>query len=118
LLFATLAGLALAVAAWAAVVVPAPPPLPRTRQTVLDLTRRLSHPSFLRPTAALAGVTAALAVGVGFLPILGAASGLTPLAAGAAVSLLAACGALIQPWTGRARDAGRLRDGPGLGAVR
>jgi MFS family permease len=114
LLFATFAGLALAVAVWAAAVVPSVPPLPRARQTVLDLARRLSHPTFLRPTAALAGATAALAVGVGFLPILGAATGLAPLVTGAAVSLLAACGAVVQPWTGRVRDAGRIRDGVGM----
>jgi DHA1 family tetracycline resistance protein-like MFS transporter len=95
------------VAVWAAAVVPSVPPLPRARQTVLDLARRLTHPTFLRPTAALA-------VGVGFLPVLGAATGLAPLVTGAAVSLLAACGAVIQPWAGRARDAGRVRDGAGM----
>ncbi|MFJ9779050.1 MFS transporter [Amycolatopsis sp. NPDC101161] len=114
LLFGTLAVLALAVTGWAAVVVPAAPPLPRTRQTVLDLARRLTAPAFLRPTATLAATTAALAVGVGFLPVTGAAAGLTPLVTGAAVSLLALCSALVQPWSGRARDAGRLRDGIGM----
>jgi DHA1 family tetracycline resistance protein-like MFS transporter len=114
LLFGTLAVLAMAVTGWALLVVPAAPPLPRTRQTVLDLARRLSHPSFLLPTATLAGTTAALAVGVGFLPVAGAASGLGPLATGATVSLLAVCSALVQPWAGRARDAGRLRDGAGM----
>ena len=115
LLFGTLAALALGVTGWAVLAVPAAPALPRTRQTVLDLARRLSHPSFLRPTATLAGTTAALAVGVGFLPVTGAAAGLGPVATGAAVSLLAACSALVQPWAGRARDAGRLRDGTGMG---
>jgi MFS family permease len=114
LLFATLAGLALAVTGWAMLAVPADPPLPRTRQTVLDLVRRLSRPGFLRPTATLAGTTAALAVGVGFLPVSGAAAGLNSLATGAAVSLLAVCSALVQPWAGRARDAGRLQDGVGM----
>jgi len=114
LLFGTLAVLALAVTGWAMLVVPAAPPLPRARQTVLDLARRLSHPNFLRPTTALAATTAALAVGVGFLPVIGAATGLDPLATGAAVSLLAICSALVQPWAGRARDAGRLRDGSGV----
>jgi DHA1 family tetracycline resistance protein-like MFS transporter len=116
LLFGTLAVLALAVTAWVLLAIPAAPPLPRTRQTVLDLARRLSHPTFLRPTAALAGTTAALAVGVGFLPVTGAATGLGPLATGAAVSLLAVCSALVQPWAGRARDAGRLHDGTGMAA--
>ena len=110
LLFATLGVLAFVVTGWALLAVPAAPPLPRTRQTVLDL----AHPSFLRPTATLAATTAALAVGVGFLPVTGAAAGLTPLVTGAAVSLLALCSALVQPWSGRARDAGRLRDGVGM----
>jgi MFS family permease len=113
-LFATLAGLAAAVAAWAAVTVPAAAPQPRTRQTVLDLARRLSGRGFLAPTACLAGTTAALAAGVGFLPVRGAAAGLGPLATGAAVSLLAATTALVQPYAGRARDTGRLADGPGM----
>src|SRR5439155_4013005 len=65
-LFATLAAVALAVTVWAAVAVPSVPTLPRARQTVLDLARRLGRPSFLRPTVALAATTAALAVGVGF----------------------------------------------------
>jgi MFS family permease len=115
LLFATLAVLALAVTGWVALVVPAAPPLPRARQTVLDLARRLTHPGFLRPTATLAGTTAALATGVGFLPVTGAATGLGSLATGATVSLLAACSALVQPRAGRARDAGHLRDGIGMG---
>jgi hypothetical protein len=55
-----------------------------------------------------------LAVGVGFLPVAGAAFGLGPVATGAAVSLLAVCSAVVQPWAGRARDAGRLRDSAGM----
>jgi hypothetical protein len=90
------------------------PPLPRTRQTVLDLARRLTARGFLQPTLALAGATAALATGVGFLPVAG--HGLGPLLTGAAVSLLAACAAVVQPWSGRARDAGRIRDGVGMAA--
>jgi DHA1 family tetracycline resistance protein-like MFS transporter len=86
LLFGALAGLAGVVAAWAALAVPAVAPLPKARQTVLDLARRLTRASFLRPTLALAGATAALSVGVGFLPVAGAAAGLSPLATGAAVS--------------------------------
>jgi DHA1 family tetracycline resistance protein-like MFS transporter len=112
-LFAALAGLA-AAAVWAAVTVPATAPQPRTRQTVLDLARRLSSRGFLVPTACLAGTTAALAAGVGFLPVRGAAAGLGPLATGAVVSLLAATTAVVQPFAGRARDAGRLADGPGM----
>ncbi|MEU6587001.1 MFS transporter [Nocardia sp. NPDC046763] len=116
LLFTALAVLAAAVAVWAAVVVPAVAVLPKTRQTVLDLAHRLTGGSFLRPTAALAGATAALAVGVGFLPAIGARHGLGPLATGAVVSLLAATAALVQPRVGRARDTGRLKDRSGLAA--
>jgi MFS transporter, DHA1 family, tetracycline resistance protein len=108
LLFATLAGLALAVAGWATVAVPASPPLPKARETLLGLARRLAQPAFVQPTVALAAATAALSVGVGFLPVRGAAAGLGPLATGAAVSLLAASAALIQPRAGRAYDSGRL----------
>jgi MFS transporter, DHA1 family, tetracycline resistance protein len=116
LLFATLGLLAVAAAVWAVLVVPAVEPLPRERQTVLDLLRRLGTGSFLRPTAALAGTTAALAVGVGFLPVAGASYDLGPLLTGALVSLLAATAALLQPWAGRARDAGRLGDRTGMTA--
>ncbi|MFD9669544.1 MFS transporter [Rhodococcus sp. NPDC059968] len=116
LLFAVMAVLAVAVAVWAGCAVPAVPPLPRTRQTVVDLARRLSEGAFLRPTAALAAATAALSVGVGFLPVSGAAAGLGPVVTGAAVSILAACAALVQPGAGRALDVGRLRAGPGVTA--
>ncbi|MFC0439988.1 MFS transporter [Kutzneria buriramensis] len=116
LLFATLAGLALAVAVWALVAVPAVEPLPKVRQTVLDLARRISSPGFLRPTGTLAASTAALAVGVGFLPVQGAAAGLGTVATGAAVSVLAAAAAVVQPYAGRARDAGRLSEKVGMAA--
>lgn len=111
-LFAALAALALIVAIWAALVVPAVPPLPRTRQTLRDLARRLTNPGFLRPTAALAATTAALAVGVGFLPVQAASSG--PLISGLAVSTMAAAAALVQPLVGKLRDTGRIRDVPGM----
>ncbi|WP_433063859.1 MFS transporter [Dactylosporangium sp. CS-033363] len=114
LLFATLAVLALAVAVWAAAAVPSAPPLPKIRQTIADLARRLTAVGFVRPTVALAGSTAALSVGVGFLPVAGHHAGLPPLATGAVVSLLALVAAVVQPWAGRARDAGRIGDGPGM----
>ncbi|WP_084131667.1 MFS transporter [Parafrankia colletiae] len=116
LLFVVLAVLAAAVAVWAAITVPAVPPLPRARQTVVDLARRVSDPVFLGPTAALAAATAALSVGVGFLPVTGADAGLGTVATGAAVSVLAACAAFVQPRTGRALDAGRLTSRTGLTA--
>jgi len=115
LLFTVTAVLALGVAVWAVACVPAVPPLPRTRQTVADLARRLGELSFLTPTAALAAATAALSVGVGFLPLSGAAAGLGPVATGAAVSVLAICAAVAQPWAGRAVDDGRIGPGRALG---
>ncbi|MFC8431210.1 MFS transporter [Streptomyces sp. NPDC057253] len=114
LLFAVLAVLGAAVAVWAAVAVPVVPPLPKARQTVLDLARRLVDPVFLAPTAALAAATAALSVGVGFLPVSGRAAGLGTVATGAAVSVLAACAAVVQPRAGRALDEGRLTTRSGL----
>lgn len=108
--------LAAAVAVWAAVAVPVVPPLPRARQTVVDLARRLAQGNFLRPTAALACATAGLSAGVGFLPVSGGAAGLGPVATGAAISLLAACAAVVQPRAGRALDAGRITTGAGIGA--
>jgi MFS family permease len=86
-LFTTLTVLAGVVTVWAALAVPTVPALPRRRQTVLDLVRRLGGADFLRPTITLASATAALAVGVGFLPVLGGEGGLTPLVTGAAVSM-------------------------------
>jgi len=114
LLFATLAVLGVTVAAWALLVLPIVPPLPRTRQTVADLTRRLTSPGFVRPTLALAAATGALSVGVGFLPVIGAERGLGPLITGAMVSLLAAAAALLQPRVGRAHDDGRIGDRTGM----
>jgi MFS family permease len=114
LLFVVMTGMALLVAGWALFAVPDVPPLPRERQTLLDFVRRIADPVFLRPTAALAGATAALSVGVGFLPVTGAAAGLGPVVTGAAVSVLAAVAALVQPRAGRAVDAGRLTAGTGL----
>lgn len=114
-LFTVMALLGAAVAVWAALAVPHVPPLPRTRQTVRDLARRLADPAFLKPTAALAGAAAALSVGVGFLPVSGRAAGLDTVATGAAVSLLAACAAIVQPKAGRALDTGRFSAPTGLG---
>src|SRR4051812_48776067 len=114
LLFVVLTVLGLAVARWAFVAVPGRPRLPRPRQTVLALPRRIADPVFLGPTAALAAATAALSVGVGFLPVLGRAAGLGTIATGAAVSVLALCGAVVQPRAGRALDDGRLGTRTGL----
>ncbi|MFG1922576.1 MFS transporter [Cryptosporangium sp. NPDC048952] len=114
LLFTVLAVLGAGVAVWAWVSVPVVPPLPRSRQTLVDLARRLADPGFLLPTSALAGATAALSAGVGFLPVSGRVAGLGTIATGAAVSLLAACAAVVQPRAGRALDAGRVTARTGL----
>jgi MFS family permease len=63
------------------------------------------------PTAALAAATAALSVGVGFLPVSGAGAGLGTVAT---VSVLAATAAIVQPQAGHALDAGRLITRAGL----
>jgi DHA1 family tetracycline resistance protein-like MFS transporter len=97
LLFVVLTVLALVVAGWAAVLVPRLPALPRGRQTVIDLARRLRNRSFLAPTVALGAATAALAAAIGFLPVVGVGAGLGPIATGASVSVLAATAALSQP---------------------
>ncbi len=107
-LFATLAGLAVIVAVWVVCVVRRVEPLPRRRSTVVDLVRRLTRRGFLVPTLVLAAATAALSIGVGFLPILAASAGANALAGGAMVSALSACAALSQPWAGRAFDGDRL----------
>ncbi|HEX8869045.1 MAG TPA: MFS transporter [Lentzea sp.] len=104
-LFLTMAALAALVAVWA-LTVPNLEPLPRQRQTVKDLAQRLSHEDFLKPTAALAASTAALATGVGFLPVKAAAHG--SIVTGATVSVLAITAALVQPRIGKALDAGRI----------
>lgn len=116
LLFATLGTLGLGVAVWAAAVVPDVAPLPRTRQTVADLARRLTGPAFVRPTLALAAATGAFSVGVGFFPVIGAGRGYGPLVTGAIVSLLAATAAVVQPRAGRACDDGRIGERTGLAA--
>lgn len=110
LLFTTLTVLAIAVFVWTVIIVPDPPPLPRTRESLGALLRRLGNRGFLPPTLALASSAAALSVGVGFLPLVGAADGLGPLVTGAAVSVLAVVGSLTQPVVGRLRDAGRIGD--------
>ena len=66
------------------------------------------RPEFLSPTVVLAASTAALSAGVGFLPVLGAASGMNAFVTGAGVSILSACAVLAQPWAGRALDSKRL----------
>ncbi|USX52249.1 MFS transporter [Lentzea sp. HUAS12] len=113
LLFLTMAALAVVVALWC-LTVPHLEPLPRRRQTVRDLVKRLSHNDFLRPTAALAASTAALATAIGFLPVKAAAHG--PVVTGAAVSLLAVTAALVQPRVGKALDSRQVSTRTGVRA--
>jgi MFS family permease len=115
-LFAVMGAMAALVAVWAFLAVPVVPPLPRARQTLLDLARRVTDPRFLHPTTALAAATAALSVGVGFLPVSGAAADLGPVLTGAAVSLLALCAAIVQPRAGRALDDVRVSASAGIAA--
>lgn len=113
-LFAVTAALAVVVAVWAAISVPALSTLPRRRQTVLDTVRRFTESSFVTPTLALAASTAALSVGVGFLPVLGTQTGLTPIVTGAVVSILALVTVIAQPVAGHALDAGKVTLASGL----
>lgn len=115
LLFVVLAALGSAVAVWAVFAVPDVPPLPRPADRARSRAPA-DRPGLPHPTAALAGATAALSVGVGFLPVSGALAGLGTVATGAAVSVLAACAAVVQPRAGRALDAGRLTTRTGIGA--
>jgi MFS family permease len=108
--------LALGVAAWALVAVPVVAPAPRRRQTLVDTIRRFSDASFIAPTLALAAATAALSVGVGFLPVSGTHAGLSPVITGAVVSLLALTTAVVQPRAGRALDAGKITARTGIAA--
>lgn len=114
LVFVVMSVLAAAVAVWAAVAVPSVPRSAKSRATVLDLAKRLVDGAFLRPTLSLAFATAALSVGVGYLPVLGHRAGLGTVATGAAVSLLALCAAVSQPRAGRALDRGDLSTATGL----
>lgn len=107
-LFWALAALGLGAAAWVAVSVPAVPVLPRRRVTIVDLGRELIAPGFLVPTLVLAATTGALAVAVGFLPLLGRQTGLDTVGSMAVVTVLAIASSVAQPFVGAAHDRGRL----------
>ncbi|WP_329790143.1 hypothetical protein V1227_39300 [Lentzea sp. DG1S-22] len=113
LLFLTMAALAAVVAGCLAV--PELEPLPRQRQTVRGLVKRLSRSDFLRPTAALAASTAALVQ-----PRIGKAlnAGRVSTRAGTRAGLLAAAGfvAAVVPGLAGALVAAVLV-GAGSGAV-
>ena len=114
LLFGVLAGIATLSAVWVAIAVPPIPPLPRTRYTLVDLTKQVTDRSFLLPTIALAATTAVLGAATGLLPALGRSLGLNIYGATAAVTVLAIASALCQPLVGKLRDSGRLTTSPGI----
>jgi MFS family permease len=118
-LFWSLALLGVVAAAWVAVSVPAVPVLPRTRVTVADLARELTAPGFVVPTLVLAATTGALAVAVGFLPLLGRLSDLGTVGSMAIVTVLAVVSSVVQPFVGAAHDRGRIsvRAGAAAGLV-
>lgn len=107
-LFWALAVLGLGAAAWVAVAVPPVAVLPRKRVTLVDLGRELIAPGFLVPTLVLAATTGALAVAVGFLPLLGRQAGLDTLGSMAIVTVLAIASSVAQPFVGAAHDRGRI----------
>ncbi len=103
-----LAVLGLVAAAWVAVAVPRVAVLPRKRVTLVDLGRELIAPGFLIPTLVLAATTGALAVAVGFLPLLGRQAGLDTVWSMAIVTVLAIASSVAQPVVGAAHDRGRI----------
>lgn len=107
-LFWALAALGAIAAAWVAVAVPRIPVLPRRRVTVVDLGRELMQTGFLVPTLVLAATTGALAVAVGFLPLLGRQVGLGTVGSMAIVTVLAVASSVVQPLVGAAHDRGRI----------
>jgi MFS family permease len=114
-LFWALAVLGVAAAAWVAVAVPSVPVLPRKRVTLVDLGRELLHPGFLVPTLVLAATTGALAVAVGFLPLLGRQQGLGVVGSMAVVTVLAIASSVAQPFVGAAHDRGQVSTRLGTG---
>ena len=107
-LFWALAVLGLGAAAWVAFAVPAVPVLPRKRVTLADLGRELLAPGFLVPTLVLAATTGALAVAVGFLPLIGRQEGLGTVGSMAIVTVLAVVSSVVQPLMGAWHDRGRV----------
>lgn len=116
-LFAVLAALAAVVAVLAVVAIPHVAPARRERSTLVALVRQVTDRSFLGPVVVLAGGTAALSAGVGYLPVLGAHRQLGPLATGAIVTTLGVAAAIVQPWAGRAHDRASLPANAGAGAI-
>ena len=102
-------------AVWVWIAMPGLTVLARPRYTVAEIVRQGTRRSFLVPTLALAGTTAALGVSVGFLPLLGSSLQLDLFASMAVVSLLALSSTLSQPLAGRLSDQGRVTAPVGMG---
>lgn len=107
-LFWTLAALGLVAAAWVRFAVPAVPVLPRRRVTLIDLAHEVTAPGFLLPTLVLAATTGALAVAVGFLPLLARQVGIGTVGSMALVTVLAVVASAVQPLIGAWHDRGRV----------
>ncbi|MDQ0614869.1 MFS family permease [Microbacterium sp. W4I4] len=107
-LFWALAALGLAAAAWVRFAVPAVPVLPRKRVTLIDLAHEVTAPGFLVPTLVLAATTGALAVAVGFLPLLARQVGIGTVGSMALVTVLAVVASAVQPLIGAWHDRGRV----------
>ncbi|QMU96551.1 MFS transporter [Microbacterium esteraromaticum] len=107
-LFWALAAIGLAAAGWVLIAVPRVPVLPRTRVTLADLGRELTAPGFVVPTLVLAATTGALAVAVGFLPLLARQAGAGTVGSMALVTVLAVTSAVVQPLVGAQHDRGRI----------
>ncbi|WP_022903221.1 MFS transporter [Curtobacterium sp. B8] len=116
-LYLALAVLAVVAAAWVVVSVPALAPQPRPRYTLVDLVRQTTDRSFLVPTVVLASTTAVLGVAVGFLPLLATRLDLPAPVGAAAIVVLALVSTVVQPRTGRLRDAGRITTRTGSAAA-
>nr|WP_017203455.1 MFS transporter [Microbacterium barkeri] len=76
--------------------------------TLVDLGRELLAPGFLVPTLVLAATTGALAVAVGFLPLIGRQEGLGTVGSMAIVTVLAVVSSVVQPLMGAWHDRGRV----------
>jgi MFS family permease len=107
-LFWALAALGLVAAAWVRFAVPAVPVLPRKRVTLIDLAHEVTAPGFVVPTLVLAATTGALAVAVGFLPLLARQVGIGTMGSMALVTVLAVVSSAVQPLIGAWHDRGRV----------
>ncbi|MFS2279541.1 MFS transporter [Microbacterium sp. OR21] len=107
-LFWALAVIGLAAAGWVLIAVPKVPVLPRRRVSLIDLGREIAAPGFVVPTLVLAATTGALAVAVGFLPLLAREAGIGTVGSMALVTVLAVVSAVVQPLIGAAHDRGRV----------